>query len=98
MYIYCLPYTRFSIPYRTPLKKYIPLEGVVEKVPNYAYQLYFANPESTEEIEANVRDVFGVPLNCVNRNRSSNDSCGCYMESRCIRKISRSTEICERPS
>jgi hypothetical protein len=27
----------------------------VRKVPNYAYQLYFANPESTKEIEANVR-------------------------------------------
>jgi hypothetical protein len=32
----------------------------VRKVPNYAYQLYFANPESTKEIEANVRGtVFG---------------------------------------
>jgi len=26
----------------------------VRKVPNYAYQLYFANPESTKEIEANL--------------------------------------------
>jgi hypothetical protein len=38
-------------------RQYIPLEGVVKRVPNYAYQLYFANPESTKEIEANVRNV-----------------------------------------
>ena len=50
-------FTRFSIPYSPPVKKYIPLEGVVEKVPNFAYQLYFASPESTKEIEANVRNV-----------------------------------------
>ena len=29
-------------------------------VPNFAYQLYFANPESTKEIEANVRNVIFV--------------------------------------
>ncbi|KAH8985432.1 alpha/beta-hydrolase [Lactarius hatsudake] len=44
----------FSIPFPSPLKKYIPLEGIVERVPNYAYQLYFASPESTKEIEANL--------------------------------------------
>jgi hypothetical protein len=30
------------------------LEDIVGKIPNYGYQLYFANPESTKEIEANV--------------------------------------------
>jgi soluble epoxide hydrolase/lipid-phosphate phosphatase len=44
----------FSVPYNPPLKEYIPLEGLVKRVPNYAYQLYFANPESTKEIEANL--------------------------------------------
>ncbi|KAI9457004.1 Alpha/Beta hydrolase protein [Lactarius psammicola] len=44
----------FSIPYVPPIKVYIPLESIVERVPNYAYQLYFANPESTKEIEANL--------------------------------------------
>ncbi|KAI9434442.1 alpha/beta-hydrolase [Lactarius indigo] len=44
----------FSIPYTPPLKTYIPIEAIVERVPNYSYQLYFANPESTKEIEANL--------------------------------------------
>lgn len=44
----------FSVPYHPPHKEYIPLEAVVKMVPNYAYQLYFANPESTKEIEANL--------------------------------------------
>ena len=50
-------FSRFSIPYNPPVKQYIPLEGVVGRVPNYAYQLYLASPESTKEIEANVRNV-----------------------------------------
>ena len=53
---------RFSVPYHPPLRQYIPLEGVVKRVPNYAYQLYFANPESTKEIEANVRNVIFDPV------------------------------------
>ncbi|KAI0252063.1 alpha/beta-hydrolase [Lactifluus subvellereus] len=44
----------FSIPFSAPTKQYIPLEDIVKKVPNYAYQLYFADPESTKEIEANL--------------------------------------------
>jgi soluble epoxide hydrolase / lipid-phosphate phosphatase len=40
-----------------PRKEYVPLEGVIKMIPKYAYQLYFANPESTKEIEANVRNV-----------------------------------------
>lgn len=35
--------------------RYNSLEDIVKKVPNYAYQLYFARPESTKEIEENVR-------------------------------------------
>ena len=46
---------RLSAPFSPPNKQYNSLEDVVSKVPNYAYQLYFANPESTKEIEANVR-------------------------------------------
>jgi soluble epoxide hydrolase / lipid-phosphate phosphatase len=52
--------TRFSVPFSPPTKQYIPLEDVVKKVPNYAYQLYFADPESTQEIEANVSAVYWV--------------------------------------
>jgi soluble epoxide hydrolase/lipid-phosphate phosphatase len=46
---------RLSIPFSPPDKQYRSLEDVVKKIPNYAYWLYFANPESTKEIEANVR-------------------------------------------
>ena len=51
---------RLSTPFSPPTKRYNSLEDVVRKVPDYAYQLYFANPESTKEIGANVwRTVFG---------------------------------------
>ncbi|KAF8494225.1 Alpha/Beta hydrolase protein [Russula emetica] len=40
-----------SVPFTPPTKRYNSLEDAVRKVPNYAYQLYFANPESTKEIE-----------------------------------------------
>jgi hypothetical protein len=51
---------RLSIPFSPPTKRYNSLEDVVRRVPNYAYQLYFANPESTKEIGANVwKTVFG---------------------------------------
>ena len=46
---------RFSVPFTPPTKRYYSLEDVVKKLPNYEYQLYFANPESTKEIEAKVR-------------------------------------------
>jgi hypothetical protein len=36
------------------------LEDIVKMIPNYAYQLYFANPESTKEIEANVGTECGA--------------------------------------
>ncbi|KAH9055591.1 alpha/beta-hydrolase [Lactarius vividus] len=56
----------FSIPFPSPLKKYIPLEEIVQRVPNYAYQLYFASPESTKEIEANLerflRAIYGIEV------------------------------------
>ncbi|KAH9988416.1 Alpha/Beta hydrolase protein [Russula vinacea] len=44
----------FSAPFTPPTKRYNSLEDVVKKVPNYAYQLYFAHFESTKEIEANL--------------------------------------------
>jgi hypothetical protein len=45
---------RFSVPFTPPTKRYNSLEDVVKKLPNFEYQLYFANPESTKEIEAKV--------------------------------------------
>ena len=55
---------RLSTPFSPPTKQYIPLEDIVKKVPNYAYQLYLADPDSTKEIEANVRATFqgSVPM------------------------------------
>jgi hypothetical protein len=91
-----LYFPRFSVPYHPPHKEYIPLEAVVKMVPNYAYQLYFANPESTKEIEAN---VWNVIFECASHPlipHSSIDSCGGYINSRPIRKISHLMGICER--
>jgi hypothetical protein len=45
---------RLSVPFTPPTKEYLSLQDLVKKVPNLAYQLYFANPKLMEEIEANV--------------------------------------------
>jgi len=59
-----------SIPFSPPDKQYHSLEDVVKKIPNYAYWLYFANPESTKEIEANLdrflRAVFAIEVPQIN--------------------------------
>ncbi|KAH9959851.1 alpha/beta-hydrolase [Russula dissimulans] len=56
----------FSVPFTPPVKEYLSLEELVKKVPNYAYQLYFADPESTKEINAHLerflRMVFGAEV------------------------------------
>jgi pimeloyl-ACP methyl ester carboxylesterase len=46
---------RMSIPYTPPARVYMPLEKIVEQIPNFGYQLYFASKESTSEIETQVR-------------------------------------------
>ncbi|THH19891.1 hypothetical protein EW146_g1339 [Bondarzewia mesenterica] len=43
-----------SVPYVPPTPEYISLEEIVKRVPNFGYQLYFANDESTSEIESNL--------------------------------------------
>lgn len=48
---------RLSVPFLPPTKQYRSLQDIVKKTPNYAYQLYFANPELTKEIESNVRRI-----------------------------------------
>ncbi|KAH9983558.1 alpha/beta-hydrolase [Russula compacta] len=59
-----------SVAFTPPNKQYLSLEDVVKKVPNYAYQLYFANPDSTKEIEANLerflRIVFAMEVPQIN--------------------------------
>ncbi|KAI0316203.1 hypothetical protein OF83DRAFT_1128276, partial [Amylostereum chailletii] len=47
----------FSIPWTPPLKQYIPLEAVVQRIPNYSYQLFFSKPETTPVIEGKL-DLF----------------------------------------
>ena len=47
-------YNRLSAPYVPPVTTYISLDNVIKKHPHYGYQLYFANEESTKEIEHNV--------------------------------------------
>ncbi|KAI0290085.1 alpha/beta-hydrolase [Multifurca ochricompacta] len=59
-----------SVPFSPPNKEYISLKDVVKRVPNYAYQMYFANPESTKEIEANferfLRLMYGIEVPEIN--------------------------------
>lgn len=50
-----------SVPYYPPATTYMSLEDIATKVfVNYGYQLYFADPSSTKEIEDNVRDQYFV--------------------------------------
>jgi len=42
-----------SVPYVPPIPKYIPLAEIARRTPNFAYQVYFADPASTREIEGN---------------------------------------------
>jgi len=55
-----------SVPFTPPTKRYYSLEDVVKKLPNFEYQLYFANPESTKEIEAKLeqflRLIFAIEV------------------------------------
>lgn len=53
---------RLSVPFTPPTVRYHSPEDVVKKIPNYEYQLYFANPESTKEIEAKVRGTARLRL------------------------------------
>jgi pimeloyl-ACP methyl ester carboxylesterase len=56
---------RLSVPFLPPTKQYRSLQDIVKKTPNYAYQLYFANPELTKEIESNVRRIARSSQHCV---------------------------------
>lgn len=43
-----------SVSYFPPNPEYVPLEAVVKKMPDFAYQLFFADPAATKKIENNV--------------------------------------------
>ena len=43
-----------SVPYTPPSREFIPLEEIVKRAPNLAYQLYFASFKSNLEILAHV--------------------------------------------
>lgn len=40
------------VPFMKPQTKFIPLEQMVERFPNFAYQLWFASPESEKELSS----------------------------------------------
>ena len=44
-----------SVPYIPPSPEYLPVEEVVQRAPNLGYQVYFANPKSSSDIDANVK-------------------------------------------
>lgn len=54
-----------SVAYFPPSREYVSLEVLVKMVPDFAYQLYFADPESTKKIEDHIeffyRALFAVP-------------------------------------
>ena len=45
----------FCTPYNPPEQQYIPLENLVEFMPNFKYQLYLVSPEAEQEINQHVR-------------------------------------------
>lgn len=51
---------RLSVPYTPPSPTYIPVDSMAKIVKDLAYQVYFADPQSTDEIENNVRSLFRV--------------------------------------
>ncbi|TFY76437.1 hypothetical protein EWM64_g7576 [Hericium alpestre] len=59
-----------AIPYTPRAAEYIPLEEVVKKVPNYGYQLYLSDPNSTVEIEANLSHFLRVMYGMVKPSKS----------------------------
>ena len=44
-----------SVPYFPPSTTFIPIEEASKRVPTFAYQEYFANPESTAQLDRGVR-------------------------------------------
>ena len=44
----------FSIAFNPPQRTYMSLEEIVDRFPNFGYQLYLADPNNTSEIEKNV--------------------------------------------
>ncbi|KAI7886113.1 alpha/beta-hydrolase [Lichtheimia hyalospora FSU 10163] len=48
----------FCTPYNPPEQQYIPLENLVEFMPNFKYQLYLVSPEAEQEINEHTEDFF----------------------------------------
>ncbi|KAF9057886.1 epoxide hydrolase [Panaeolus papilionaceus] len=44
-----------SVPYTPPSPVYLPIEEVAKKAPNLGYQVYFASPKSTLEVQAHLK-------------------------------------------
>ena len=58
-----------SIPYTPPSLEYISIREIAKRWPQLSYQVYFANPKSTQEIEANVSRLvltflFDIGMKC----------------------------------
>ncbi|KAG5722020.1 Epoxide hydrolase 2, partial [Termitomyces sp. T112] len=49
-----------SVPYTPPSRTYMSIEDVVQRVPNLAYQAYFANPASTAPIENDLHNFLSI--------------------------------------
>ena len=52
---------RLSVPYVPPTKEYISLEQMVERFPNWGYQLHFREKSTNAEIEKHVSIDHCVP-------------------------------------
>lgn len=48
----------FCTPYSPPAKQYIPLEMVVQALPNFKYQLHLNTPEAEKELNENTYNFF----------------------------------------
>jgi hypothetical protein len=46
---------RICIPFTPPSPEYMSVEEIAKRAPNLSYHVYLADPKSTREIDANVR-------------------------------------------
>jgi len=58
----CISISRISAPFTPPSSEYISVEDIAIRRPNLSYQVYFADPKSTHEIEANVCRSLHTPF------------------------------------
>lgn len=53
---------RLSIPFTPPSPEYVPVKEIARRLPQLTYQVYFANPKSTDDLDVHVRNFSKLVL------------------------------------